>query len=189
MTIFEYLAIGYSLILSFAVLRALSGVPYAVGSPGRYWVHVLWLATALAYCLVAFWAFWAYRNVEWIFAEYILVLAIPALMYVFSSLLVPPDPTRVTSWRDHFFGVRLPLFSTGILLEVTIILSNQSALDVDPLHPTQISHYVLVAIYAIGLASTKPALHAILPLAYASVIAADILIALPRPDWVVPTSP
>ena len=48
MSLFEYLAAGYILMLSFAVVRAVSGVPHATRYPRRYWVHVSWLATALA---------------------------------------------------------------------------------------------------------------------------------------------
>ena len=88
LTLFEYLAAGYVLMLSFAVLRALSGVPHAARSPSRYWVHLSWLSTALASCLVGFWAFWFYREVEWTFFQFIGALAPPALLYTYVSLLV-----------------------------------------------------------------------------------------------------
>ncbi len=109
MTLFEYVAAGYVLILSFAVLRAVSGVPYAVRPGRRYWVHVLYLSLALATCLVGFWAFWFYREVEWTFFRFIGALAVPVLLYGYVSLLVPADPSIDSSWRDHFFGVRHPL--------------------------------------------------------------------------------
>ena len=44
MTLYEYLAAGYVLLLSFGFLRAVSGIPYAVASPNRYGVHIFWLA-------------------------------------------------------------------------------------------------------------------------------------------------
>ncbi len=57
MTLFEYLAAGYVLILSFAVLRGVAGVPYALRPSSRYWVHAVYLSSLLANCLVSFWAF------------------------------------------------------------------------------------------------------------------------------------
>ena len=80
-TLFEYLAAGYILMLSFAILRGVSGLPHATRYPGRYWVHVSWLSTALASCFVAFWAFWPYRQVEWTLFRVITALAIPTLLY------------------------------------------------------------------------------------------------------------
>lgn len=55
-TLFEHLDAGYTLIVSFAVIRALSGFPHALRKGRRYWVHVSWLAMAVFSCLGIFWA-------------------------------------------------------------------------------------------------------------------------------------
>ena len=86
MTLFEYLSAGYVLMLSFALMRAVSGLPYAVLSSGRYWVHVFWLATSLGICLISFWAFWSYRQVEWTIVQFMGALAIPALAYAYVAM-------------------------------------------------------------------------------------------------------
>ena len=182
MTIFEYLAAGYVLMLSFAVLRAMSGLPHAVRPPGRYWVHVVWLVSALATCLMAFWAFWPYREIDWTISRFMNALAIPTLLYGYVSLLVPTDPSAVISWHDHFFEVRVPLFGTGVLLIVTVILSNQTSLGVPPTHPTQLGNYAILALYAAGLASAKPRFHASLALVSAACIAAYFFVLLSEPD-------
>lgn len=182
MTLFEYLAGGYILMLSFAVVRAISGVPYAVRSAQRYWVHISWLSSALVLCLISFWAFWPYRDVEWNIYRFINALAIPGLLYAYTSLLVPPDPSTVTSWREHFFDVRVPFFSTGTVFVATVIVSNQSALDVSALHPSQLGNYMMLAIYVAGLLSAKPGVQVALALAFPALFVAYFLALLTEPD-------
>jgi hypothetical protein len=182
LTLFEYLAAGYVLMLSFAVLRAISGVPYAVRSPQRDWVYVSWLATALSVCLICFWAFWPYREVDWTLYKFVNALAIPALIYAFTSLLVPPDPSTVTSWRAHFFDVRVPLFATGAAVIAVVILSNQSALGVSPLHPSQLGNYAILAMFVIGLCSAKPSVHAGLAVALPALWVVYFVVLLAEPD-------
>ena len=43
MTLFEYLAIAFSLVLSFAAMRLVAGLPYAVQADRRYWVHLVFV--------------------------------------------------------------------------------------------------------------------------------------------------
>ena len=182
MTLFEYLAAGYILMLSFAVLRAMSGVPYAVQTSRRYWVHTLWLVAGLAFCLVAFWAFWPYREVEWTIFKFTNTLAIPALLYAHTSVLVPPDPSAVDSWRDYFFAVRLPLFATGTAFMAMVTVSNQLTLGVAPLHPSQLGNYLLVGMYAAGLFSAKPKVHVVLAVVPPTLIAVYFFTLLTTPD-------
>jgi hypothetical protein len=181
-TLFEYLAAGYVLMLSFAVLRAISGLPHAIRPRSRYWVHVSWLLTSLALCLVSFWAFWSYRQVEWTIFRFMNALAIPALLYAYTSLLVPPDPATVSSWRSHYFEVRTPLFVIAVVFVATVILSNQSTLGVPPLHPSQLSNYVFTALVLTGLLSARPRVHGLLAVALPLVLAVYFLWLLTEPD-------
>ena len=184
MTLFEYLAAGYILMLSFAVLRAVSGLPHAMRYPRRYWVHVSWLSTALATCFVAFWAFWPYREVEWTLFRFMNSLAVPTLLYAYISLLVPPDPSTVESWRDYFFDVRVRAFSIGAVLMTFVAISNQSTLGVPPLHPSQLGNYAYIAIYAVGLASANPRVQVGLALAVPCFVLVYILTLMAEPDSV-----
>src|SRR5262245_10692370 len=116
--------------LSLAVLRGVSGIPHATRYPGRYWVHVSWLSSALATCFIAFWAFWPYREVEWTLFRFMNSLAIPTLLYAYISLLVPTDPSTVESWRDYFYDVRARVFSIGAIFMAFVVISNQATLGV-----------------------------------------------------------
>ena len=182
MTLFEYLAAGFVLILSLAVIRAVAGVPYALRPTGRYWVHVVYLSMALASCLVTFWAFWFNREVEWTFFRFTIALAVPVMNYVYISLLVPADPSTVASWRDHFFGVRIPLFTSGILLFGVVVISNHSNLGIPLLHSSHWGVYAAIGIYAIALTSARPSLHAALAVAFACLVALIFLVQMARPD-------
>lgn len=182
MTLFEYLAAAYVLMLSLALLRAMSGVPHALRPERRYWLHAAWLGFALATCLVAFWAFWSYRNVEWTIFRFMNSLAVPALLYCFIALLVPPDPSVVTSWRDHFFEVRARLFATGVVLMVAVISSNQITLRVPPFHLSQLGNYALLTIYLVAFASARPTVHGVLAIVFAVLVAATFSTLLVQPD-------
>jgi len=170
--------------LSFAVLRAMSGVPHAVRSPVRYWVYLSWLSSALLTCLVCFWAFWPYRGVDWTILKFLNALAIPALLFAYNSLLVPPDPSIVESWREYFFNVRAALFATGAILMITVTVSNQSTLGVAPFHPSQLGNYVLIAMYLLGLASNKASVHAGLAVAFPIFMLVYVLSLASTPDSV-----
>ena len=98
MTLFEYLAAGHVLILSFAVVRILNVLPHAVRPKCHYWVHLSWLSLAIGLCVVSFWGFWSYREIEWTLPLFIGALVPTALIYMYTSLLAPPDPSTVESW-------------------------------------------------------------------------------------------
>jgi hypothetical protein len=168
--------------LSFAILRGVSGIPHAVRYRRRYWVHVSWLTTALAFCFVAFWAFWPYRKVEWTLFRFMNSLAVPALLYAYVSLLVPPDPSVVESWREYFFDIRGRLFSIGVIFTVCVAISNQSALGVPPLHQSQLGNYAVIAMYALGLASANAKVHVGLALAFPCFVILYISTLMTEPD-------
>ena len=184
MSLFEYVTAGYVLLLSFAILRALSGVPHAVRSQRRYWVYISWLFMAIFSCFGTFVTFWSYREVEWTTFQIIGALAVPASLYVYNSVLVPPDPAAVTSWRDYFFDVRVPLFATGFVFMSTAIMSNLFVLLVSPLSAAQLFNYGFLAMYAIGLASAKPSVHVVLAIAFPclTAVAAALLFPGSPPD-------
>jgi hypothetical protein len=164
MTTFEYLAGAYTLILSFAVVRILASVPHAVQPGRRYWVHVSWLVLSIAHCLIAFWVFLSYREVEFTLPRFIAILAGPGLIYVYSSLVAPSDPSAVGSWRDYFFSVRVPLFASHFLLMVVVLFSNNVFLGSPIIGVATLPVQVLIVVSVAGLMSANPRLHTLLAL-------------------------
>ena len=64
MTLFEYLAIAFSLVLSFSAMRLVAGLPYAT-QRGQYWVHLVFVLSQLLVTVVAFWNLWSFREATW----------------------------------------------------------------------------------------------------------------------------
>ena len=79
MTLFEYLAIAYSLVFSFAALRLVAGLPHAIDASRRYFVHVGHVYIVLFATVGTFWTLWSVRDLEWTFARFLLQLAGPGV--------------------------------------------------------------------------------------------------------------
>ena len=161
-TLFEYLAAAHTLILTFALTRALSGVAQASRPSRRSLLHLSWLGFIVSNCLFAFWAMWGYAEVEWTLFRFLGLLTVPVFMYVFSSIIVPPDPSAVESWTGYLLENRVPLFATGGALFIAIALSNQLIQGASPTHPLELCLYATVGVFGAGLASANARLHAAL---------------------------
>jgi len=188
-TLFEYISIAYSLVLSFSVLRILGGIPYAIQRDRRYWVHLSYVIMALATSLTTFWAFWSYQGVEWTLPTLVLVLANPSLIYMFAALLLPPDPTATESWREHYFAVRVRLFSTGIAWGVASMMSMYLLAGVPIFHPLTLMYALHFAVQVTGVLSDDPRVHAALILIMLSAFLAVSLTIFARPGVVGPLLP
>ena len=105
---------------------------------------------------------WGYAEVEWTLTSFLGLLAVPALMYVFSSVIIPHAPSAIESWQDYFFESRVPLFATGALIFSAIALSNQLIQGASPTHPLEFTLYATVAVFATGLASADSRVHKVL---------------------------
>ncbi|MCP5058931.1 MAG: hypothetical protein GY937_19690 [bacterium] len=181
MTLFEYLAAAHTLILTFALTRALSGVALAIRPLRRSPLHLSWLGFIISNCLFAFWAMWGYTDVEWTLVRFIGLLTVPALMYVFSSIVIPQNPSAIESWRDYFFEYRVPLFATGALLFMAIAFSNQFIQGVSPTHALEIILYATIGVFSIGVGSSSARVHTALAF-WPPVFFVLILILMAQPD-------
>lgn len=182
MTLFEYVSAAHTLLLTFAAARILAGVPSALEPRRLYWVYLSWVCLAIMFCLASFWALWSYREIEWTLPRLVSLLATPALIYVFSAILVPGDSSDIDSWKDYFFAVRLRLFVGGLVMILSIMFSNQLIAGVSSLHRSQFPLYLLLGVFAVGAISDRPRIHNILAFVPPLVIVA-VLIVLGRPNW------
>ena len=181
MTTFEYLAGANTLILSLAVIRVVAGIPHALAPRRLYLVHLSWLSLGIMLCLVAFWAFLSYQEVEWTLPRFIAVIASSALLYTYCSIVVPSDSSTVECWSDYFFSVRIPLFATAALFMGVGLLTNHFLLGVPLFHVVNSSAYAALAIFAIGLSSAKHELHTVLALCPPLMFVVTVLL-LARPN-------
>ena len=181
MVVFEYIAIAFSLVYSFTVMRLVSGLPYAT-RPGRiYWVHLVFLLTFLLWVVNAFWAFWSYHEVEWTYLRYIIALSSPAAMYYMAVVLVPSEPAEVTSWRDYYFSVRRRAFIGFGVLALVAEMTTTVLLGLPLIHPLRLAGLGNLVAAIVGFSFEDARVHGGLAvLAFLAVIAVGtVLLAQP----------
>ena len=141
MTFFEYLSVGYSIVVSLVVVRIMGGLPAALDRERRYWVHVLWLVYVLVRALGFWWIFWSYRTVEtWSFFSFSLVLLLPGLLYMMAVTLIPDGSGDVRSWREHYFAVHRRFFVIFALSLLLVATTSVLLLDAPLVHPFRANH-------------------------------------------------
>ena len=113
MTLFEYLSVAISIVLSLSAAQILVNLRAVLDPARRYWVQILWVVILLYVHLLLWWGFWAYRDVEsWNLAMFSLVLLNPGLLFVSSTTLVVDASKSDRNWEQHFFDVRRSFFVT-----------------------------------------------------------------------------
>ncbi len=175
MTLFEYLAIAFSLVFSFTALRIVGGLTHALSAKSRYWVHTTQTVATLLMVTGVFWAFWSYREVQWTYPKFLLALSSPGALYFLATTLIPNDPSIVRSWRDYYFSIRIRLFSAyGSWAVVTAMLST-FVLEMPIAHPARLGQIATLAIAIVGVTSKHPRVHAALA---TSMLAAVVMLGL-----------
>jgi hypothetical protein len=117
-THFEFLSIAVSIVLGLSIARLLEGLRDTFDSTRRYWIHAVWVVGKLINALIIFWGTWMIRDeVEtWNFAQFVISLGPPGIIYLQAHTLVTAHPDQVTDWRRHFCQIRRWLFGANALL-------------------------------------------------------------------------
>jgi hypothetical protein len=160
---FEYISVALALLNALTVGFLLSSLPPVMDHGKRYWVHVAWVFTIVLVATLQWWSFWTWRHVAWSPIRFLWALSVPGLLFVQATLLVG-ETTSVTSFRDHFFERRIPFFSVGIALAVSVALSPwvlglAAWLSLTPSHPVSAS---IIALYIAGIGFRTHLAHAII---------------------------
>lgn len=162
MTLFEYLAIAFSLVFSFSAVRLVGGLPYALEPQRRSWVHVAFVFHELMRVAAGFWVFWSYREIEWSFPTYLIALVGPGIIFYLAAALVPEDPSHVLSWEDHYYEVRRSYFLGILAWTLVVAISTHVLIGLPLLHPFRLTQ-VAFAVFAItGATSRSPRVHQVL---------------------------
>jgi len=186
MTLFEYLAIAFSLVLSSAAMRLIRGFSHALDRDRRYWVHVVFVLNQLAVTLAVFWVFWSMRDVVWTFPRFVLALAGPGLIYAGTCALVPEDPATVSSWRDHYFSIRVGYFSCILGWAVVVALGASALLNMPWSHPARgLQGFAFVAAAA-GILSERERVHVVLAALFLAAIAIGAITVISQPGALAP---
>lgn len=134
-------------------------------------------ATITAICLWNlgnyWWAFWSYHDVaEWTSVRFFLVLLIVGLHYSIATLLVSSTAASVRSWREHYYEIRVRLFSVALLWMLLLSVQGWLLLDLPWWSPARLIELVGLVTFALGVSSANPRLHT----AIAAVMAASAVV-------------
>ena len=185
MTLFEYLAVAFSLIVSATAMRLVGGLPHAFDAGRRYWVHLGIVGVQLVATLGVFWVFWSYRDIEWNLGRFALALSGPSLIYFCACTLIPENPESVASWREHYYAVRVRYFGACIAWAVFAAAATTAIVQMPWTHPARVAQTTVLVAGVVGCASASPRVHAGLVLAMSG-IAVLMLVLLARPGSLVP---
>jgi hypothetical protein len=163
MTLFEYISVAVSLVMSLCVVRLLDGLRFAATRQRRYWVHLLWVLTKLLNCAIFWWVLWAVReSTPWNFASFMWVLLFPGTLYLQCTALVTTTPSEISTWRDHFYAIRRWFFAMNLLLVGYALFSSAIFLSAPLLDLSRAPMAVLFLLNVLGVLSASPRLHGVL---------------------------
>ena len=186
MSLFEYLAIAFSLLFSFSAMRLVGGLPHSLQSDRRYWVHLSLVCLQLLATVTIFWGFWSFRSITWDFPRFVLVLANPGVLYFNACALIPESPSAIESWRSYYYSIRQRYFAGVICWVVVITAIATWVLELPWHHPLRAFHMALLVFGVLGATSTNHRVHAGLMLALFMISVIGITTLLWRPGPLTP---
>jgi hypothetical protein len=163
MTLFEYLAAAISIVYGLAAARLMDALPHILARDRRYWIHAAIACVCLGTIGSSWWVMWSLHTVqEWTSLGFFLVLGSSGLHYSIASLLSSSAAATVESWRDHYWEIRVRLYSLGLVWLASISAQSSVLLDVSWWHPSRLVALVGMAIFAAGAGSANPRVHAVI---------------------------
>lgn len=160
MSLFEYLAIAFSLLLSTSVMRVADGLAHALKDPGRSWLFVGQLLVALLANVSAFWNFWSFHDADWTFPRFVLAVSGPVALYVGSCTLVPRAPESIVSQSEHSRAVRRRFYLCLALWTIAIATTATVLVGMPFNHPARGAELFIFALGAIGASTDDDRIHA-----------------------------
>jgi hypothetical protein len=162
MTHFEYLAVSFSIVLSFAVVRILAGISDVFARGRVYWVHAAWVLHLLLFLAYYWWNIWSYRDVSWNFITFLTTLAGISLIYYQVATVIPAVPAGVASWQEHFYTVRTQFFGAQIAWALTILFNTSYILHVSAFHGSRVAQVVTLLVGIAGVSTHQHRIHGLL---------------------------
>ena len=154
MSHFEYISVALALLYALVVGRVLTGLGPSLEHRRRYPIHVAWLVVFLFVSILQWWGMWDYKSVTWTPVRFLLVMSLPAILFLRAGILLGTNPDSVESFRSRFYEQRRTFFAVG-LAEAVIIAFSPWVLGQSPwltLHTAHRFASVLAILSVAGLA-------------------------------------
>lgn len=163
MTLFEYIAIASSIILSFAVVRLLDTLPHAFEASRRSWPHCGFVLVVLWACAQFWWIGWALHSAStWTYPRFLLYLLIPATLYSLARTLSSSDPSAVASFSAYLDDVHRRFFSLFCAYLVLLTALSLVFFGVSLGDPLRLFQLVGIGLAASGIFVAAPRYHGLL---------------------------
>ncbi len=160
MTLFEYLAVFVSIVLSFGVIRLLDGIPVVVRRGRYYLIHAIWVSIILFMHVNYWWVLWSFNvGIAWNYPRFLLVLASPVLLYSLAITLVPRDTDSAESWRSHFYSVHTRFFAVFAAWWLVIGLANLFVLSQPLFNGFRLTQGTFIVLCLVGAVTKRPRFH------------------------------
>jgi hypothetical protein len=153
MTLFEYISVAFSVVLSLSAAQILSNLRSVLDPARRDWVHGLWMAHLLVLHVIVWWSGWALRDASWNLATFSLALSAPGLLFVAANVLVPSD--QFVSLREHFLANRTFFFTARGLVVLISLAVSYLLLDAPLFTQARLATVFILTICAVGIASAN----------------------------------
>lgn len=161
MSFFEYIMVIGAILLGIGFAQLMMG---AAGiARDRSWdlVHTTWIVALVVTHLQFWWSFWDLEGLPpeaWNAGRFVYFVMGPAILFFCSNVLCPHPAPEDQSWREHFDHARVPFFILVILLVLWTSGLGMAIQGQPFLHPTRITHGLVLATALIGLAwPSRPA--------------------------------
>jgi hypothetical protein len=158
-SLFEYLAIAFSLVISTSVMRIADGLSDSARGTERCWVYRGQLGVALAANVAAFWNFWSFHEADWTFPRFVLAVSGPVALYFGTATLVPSDRDDVSSWKEHSRAVRGRFYRSLCAYAVLIAATTTVLVDMPLDHPARGSELITFLLGLVGATSKNERTH------------------------------
>ena len=115
MGVFEYLGVILSVIMGLGVTHILAGISKTIHQRKTiqlYWVQALWSLNVLIFILSIWWGmFWWSSQHEWLYLQFLLLIAYAILLFLAASLIFPWDVPEGFDFEQHFYETRPRFFA------------------------------------------------------------------------------
>lgn len=151
MTLFEYISVAFSVVLSLSAAQILSNLRSVLDRERRDLVHGLWTLHVLLLHVLVWWTGWSLREVSWTLPSFTLVLSAPALLFVASNALVPSGDS--VSLREHFLAQRALFFTARGLLVLSSYTASYVVLGSEFLTAARLPGLFVLVLCVVGIVS------------------------------------
>ena len=182
MTLFEYLSVAVSIVLSLALVRLIAGLRSAAESNARHWIPLTWIGILIGLCLAHWWTSWSFREAQWTFPTFVLMILGPAILYFIATVLIPDNRASAVDWKEHFLKKRTQFYAALIAYMALSTVDGYLILGAPLFAPARIGQAAGFLLAMSGLTIRKPNFHGFITVLFAFLFVAAALTLIAAPD-------